>query len=134
MATKKKKCHQCGTVKNTTYFPPRKNQLYGVAKTCYQCLHQRKLDRMEKAAEKESEAAPTDPVNSPEHYSTGGIECIDAMVHVFGEDAVRTYARINAFKYVWRHRYKSKPEEDLAKAAWYTRFAEGDDPRKGGDQ
>lgn len=71
-----------------------------------------------------------DPVNSPEHYKTGGIECIDAMIQVFGEDAVRTYARINAFKYQWRHRYKGKPEEDLAKAAWYTRFADGDDPRK----
>ena len=71
-----------------------------------------------------------DPVNSPEHYKAGGIECIDAMVQVFGEEAVRTYARINAFKYQWRHRYKGKPEEDLAKAAWYTRFADGDDPRK----
>ena len=71
-----------------------------------------------------------DPVNSPEHYKTGGIECIDAMVQVFGEEAVRTYARINAFKYIWRHNYKGKPEEDLAKAAWYTRFANGDDPRK----
>ena len=76
----------------------------------------------------------SDPVNSPEHYKTGGIECIDAMIQVFGIDAVRTYARINAFKYQWRHRYKGKPEEDLAKAAWYTRFADGDDPRKGGDR
>lgn len=74
----------------------------------------------------------TDPVNSPDHYRTGGIECIDAMVQVFGEEAVRTYARINAFKYIWRHQYKGKPEEDLAKAAWYTRFANGDDPRKDG--
>jgi hypothetical protein len=74
----------------------------------------------------------TDPVNSPGHYKTGGIECIDAMVQVFGEEAVRTYAKVNAFKYIWRHQYKGKPEEDLAKAAWYTRFANGDDPRKDG--
>jgi len=76
----------------------------------------------------------TDPVNNPEHYRTGGIECIDAMVQVFGEEAVRTYAKVNAFKYIWRHQYKGKPEEDLAKAAWYTRFANGDDPRKDGTQ
>lgn len=76
----------------------------------------------------------SDPVNSPGHYKTGGIECIDAMIQVFGEEAVRTYARINAFKYQWRHRYKGKPEEDLAKAAWYTRFADGEDPRKGGSK
>ena len=71
-----------------------------------------------------------DPVNQPVHYRTGDIECIDAMVQVFGDEAVRTYARINACKYIWRHNYKGKPQEDLAKAAWYTRFANGDDPRK----
>ena len=75
-------------------------------------------------------AAKNDPVNSPEHYKTGGIECIDAMVQVFGEEAVRTYARINAFKYQWRAPYKGKTAEDYKKALWYLRFADGDDPRK----
>ncbi|HEY7822778.1 MAG TPA: DUF3310 domain-containing protein [Acidimicrobiia bacterium] len=133
-----KQCQDCGAVKKVEFFPPRKNQLFGVAKTCRQCLHQRKLNRMAKAEQEPSTSGEqflkaldaADPVNSPDHYRTGGIECIDAMVQVFGEEAVRTYARINAFKYVWRHQYKGKPEEDLAKAAWYTRFADGDDPRK----
>lgn len=130
-----KQCQDCGAVKKIEFFPPRKNQLFGVAKTCSACLYQRKLDRMAKAQQEPSPSGEqaleaSDPVNSPEHYKTGGIECIDAMIQVFGEDAVRTYARINAFKYIWRHNYKGKPEEDLAKAAWYTRFADGDDPRK----
>lgn len=140
MATKKK-CQECGAVKKLELFPPRKNQLFGVAKTCSECLYQRKLDRMEKAAKKERELLTSgeqflkalesaDPVNSPGHYTTGNIECIDAMIQVFGEDAVRAYARINAFKYQWRAPYKGKTAEDYEKALWYLRFAAGDDPRK----
>ena len=76
-------------------------------------------------------AQKNDPVNFPAHYNQdGGIECIDAMVQVFGEEAVRTYARINAFKYQWRAPYKGKTAEDYEKALWYLRFAAGDDPRK----
>ena len=36
-------------------------------------------------------------VNSPSHYLSGDIECIDAMVAAFGEEQVRIYAKINAF-------------------------------------
>ena len=71
----------------------------------------------------------TDMVNSPPHYQREGIECIDAMVHAFGEDAVRTYARLCAFKYPWRADMKGKKDEDLKKAVWYLRWATGEDPR-----
>lgn len=70
-----------------------------------------------------------DEVNSPPHYK-GEIECIDAMVQVFGEEAVKSYCIINHFKYLWRHRYKGHDEQDMAKADWYWRFSQGDDPRK----
>ena len=74
----------------------------------------------------------TDMVNSPPHYQREGIECIDAMVHAFGEDAVRTYARLCAFKYQWRADMKGKKNEDLKKAVWYLRWATGEDPRNNG--
>ena len=74
----------------------------------------------------------TDMVNSPPHYQREGIECIDAMVHAFGEDAVRTYARLCAFKYQWRADMKGKKDEDLKKAVWYLRWATGEDPRSDG--
>ena len=74
----------------------------------------------------------TDMVNSPPHYQREGIECIDAMVHAFGEDAVRTYARLCAFKYQWRADMKGKKDEDLKKAVWYLRWATGEDPRNNG--
>lgn len=72
-----------------------------------------------------------DLVNSPAHYKDGEIECIDAMGAAFGKEAVETYAQINSFKYLWRAGKKTaNKREDLAKASWYLRFANGDDPRK----
>ena len=141
-AAARKTCTKCKATKSTSEFNRRLKADDGLQSWCRLCTieaaraynkkKRSKLKRSEAQKRRYAEAAKADPVNSPEHYKTGGIECIDAMIQVFGEDAVRTYARINAFKYQWRHRYKGKPEEDLAKAAWYTRFADGDDPRKGG--
>lgn len=59
-----------------------------------------------------------DPVNHPPHYTTGGIECIDAMVSAFGAREVSNYCICNAFKYIFRHERKNG-EEDIAKAEWY---------------
>ena len=61
-----------------------------------------------------------DNVNHPTHYTSGAIECIDAMTSAFGPEAVATYCKINAFKYLWRADLKhSSPVEDLSKAKWY---------------
>tara|TARA_R100001443_G_scaffold17527_1_gene28005 strand:- start:387 stop:560 length:174 start_codon:yes stop_codon:yes gene_type:complete len=52
------------------------------------------------------------------------------MVSAFGEDQVRIYAKINAFKYLWRAGKKQgATDTDLAKASWYTKRAAGEDPR-----
>jgi hypothetical protein len=59
-----------------------------------------------------------DPVNRPAHYTSGGIECIDAMQAAFGAEAVKDFCLCNAFKYLWRHRSKNGVE-DLNKARWY---------------
>lgn len=59
-----------------------------------------------------------DPVNHPEHYTYGSVECIDAMLETQGADAVIHFCECNAFKYMWRHRHK-KGVEDLKKASWY---------------
>ena len=60
-----------------------------------------------------------DSVNSPEHYNTGGLECIDAIRGMLTHDEYIGYLRGNALKYMWRFRYKDKPIEDLRKARWY---------------
>jgi hypothetical protein len=67
-----------------------------------------------------------DMVNSPDHYADAPIECIDAMTHCFGIEEVQIYAKIAAFKYLWRSKYKHTTDaQDLAKAEWYIRFANG---------
>lgn len=60
-----------------------------------------------------------DMVNHPEHYTNGSIECIDAMVAAFGKEMVSQYCMCNAFKYLWRYKYKGKSIEDRKKAVWY---------------
>ena len=68
--------------------------------------------------EKYGEDVKPDPVNHPAHYTSGGIECIDAMQAAFGADVVKDFCLCNAFKYLWRHRNKNGVE-DLKKARWY---------------
>lgn len=69
-------------------------------------------------AAKRSEDAKPDPVNRPAHYTSGGIECIDAMQAAFGAEVVKGFCLCNVFKYLWRHRNKNGVE-DLKKARWY---------------
>lgn len=70
-----------------------------------------------------------DFVYRPRHYTQGEVECIDAMVSAFGAEAVRQWAHLNAFKYLWRAEHKGRGQ-DREKAIWYLRYANGDDPRK----
>ena len=62
----------------------------------------------------------SDPVNHPSHYSDScSIECIDSMIAVLGLGGLVSFCMGNAYKYIWRYKYKAKPKEDLAKAKWY---------------
>lgn len=62
---------------------------------------------------------PNDPVNHPNHYTDGGIECIDAIRASMTTDEFRGMLKGNAMKYLWRYRLKGNPVQDLEKAAWY---------------
>ena len=59
-----------------------------------------------------------DAVNNPTHYTTGGIECIDAMQAMLSREEFIGYLRGNIFKYQWRYKHKNGVE-DLRKADWY---------------
>lgn len=59
-----------------------------------------------------------DEVTNPQHYCSGGIECIDAMVAAFGKETVADFCLCNSFKYLWRHRNKNGLQ-DLQKCEWY---------------
>lgn len=62
---------------------------------------------------------PVDMVNSPPHYTQGGIECIDAMQAMLSEEEFIGFLRGNSFKYRWRMRDKRQAVQDLRKAQWY---------------
>lgn len=60
----------------------------------------------------------SDPVNSPAHYASGAIECIDAIEASMTLEEFQGYCRGNLMKYSWRYRNKGGVQ-DLAKARWY---------------
>ena len=62
----------------------------------------------------------TDNVNSPPHYTSGGIECIDAIRAALTDDEFRGYCKGNMIKYIWRERNKGGVES-LRKAEWYNK-------------
>ena len=62
-----------------------------------------------------------DAVNHPQHYTNGGIECIDALTSMTSgftdpNDAALSWQVV---KYVWRHPFKGNALQDLKKARWY---------------
>ena len=63
-------------------------------------------------------AAEKDMVNHPAHYNQGKYECIDEMIALFGEEAVKDFCRCNVYKYKYRADMKNG-EQDQRKAEWY---------------
>lgn len=64
-------------------------------------------------------------VNHPEHYNISGRkECIEEMIEIWGPQAVATWCRITAHKYLYRAKHKGSEEVDLQKANWYIDKAE----------
>ncbi|WNO29646.1 hypothetical protein [Enterobacter phage SDFMU_Pec] len=71
-------------------------------------------------AEPAVEAAQLDPVNQPQHYASGEIECIDAIRASMTKEAFCGYLKGCAQKYFWRYEKKINPVEDIKKARWYS--------------
>lgn len=63
--------------------------------------------------------ATTDAVAHPAHYTSGEIECIDAMRAALLHEEFVGYLRANVMKYIWRYDRKGAPVQDLRKAEWY---------------
>ena len=60
-----------------------------------------------------------DPVNHPSHYTTGTVECIDAIRASMTEEEFRGFLKGQVIKYVWRYRHKGAEQQDLDKMLWY---------------
>lgn len=60
-----------------------------------------------------------DNVNHPQHYTQGGIECIDALkAATVGKTGIEAVCVANVIKYLWRYEEKNGLE-DVNKAQWY---------------
>lgn len=59
-----------------------------------------------------------DPVNSPAHYTSGAIECIEAIEASMELDAFMGFLKGNCIKYLYRYENKNGVE-DLKKCRWY---------------
>lgn len=64
-------------------------------------------------------AAKADMVNSPPHYTVGGIETIDFIEAKLSPEEFRGYCKGNALKYLARGGHKDNAGQDYAKAVWY---------------
>jgi hypothetical protein len=60
----------------------------------------------------------SDNVNHPDHYTQGGIECIEAIQAQMTPEGFQAYCQGNVVKYLWRWRQKGGVES-LRKAQWY---------------
>ena len=65
------------------------------------------------------EVCMSDMVNSPDHYTSGGIETIDFIEAKLTGYGFRAYLRGNIIKYISRAGSKGDRLEDLEKAQWY---------------
>lgn len=65
------------------------------------------------------ESIEEDMVNSPSHYTAGGIETIEVIKAKLSEEEFAGYCKGNAIKYLTRANYKGRNLEDLQKASWY---------------
>ena len=68
-----------------------------------------------------------DTINQPAHYTSGSIECIDAIRAALTPEEFRGFCKGNVIKYTWRERLKGG-DESLKKAEWYLkRLTDGAD-------
>ena len=86
---------------------------------CCDCIHYK--GSVEQFTPKKPKTPPVktpEEINHPTRYAGGKYECIDVMADVFGVEAVKSFCKLNAFKYLWREQNKNGVQ-DLKKCAWY---------------
>ena len=66
----------------------------------------------------------TSVINHPAHYNNGLYECIDLMREIYGDEIVRSFCILNAYKYRFRAGTKqgATANDDIAKAEWYEAY------------
>lgn len=67
-----------------------------------------------------SDESFADVVDHPSHYTSGPTHSVcGEVIEAIDVTETLTFNVGNAMKYIWRHKLKGKPLEDLQKARWY---------------
>lgn len=111
----------CGCPNEYDYETTEENIEACTTLTCQQCW-----DREIPGTEKQK---TNEMVNHPAHYNTGKREVIEEMRILFGDEQVRSFCKLNAYKCIRRAEHKGNPLEDLKKAEWYMDYLEGMDKK-----
>ena len=110
-----------------------KKSIDDVHKDCYECVSLEKTlgyypnwepiaQPLGELLRKKIEIRKVDNVNSPKHYTAGGIETIDYIKAKLGVQGTIAYCMGNVIKYTSRWQDKNGLE-DLQKALWYLQYA-----------
>lgn len=83
-------------------------------KNCYECTG----ELIELIGRTEMKSEKFHPVDRPQHYGQGNIECIEYIEDFLSTEEYIGYLRGNIAKYLHRWRDKNG-KQDLHKAAWY---------------
>ena len=60
-----------------------------------------------------------DLINSPTHYTAGGLEAIDVIKAKLTPEEYRGYLKGSNLKYMLRANFKGQHDDDISKAAWF---------------
>ena len=74
---------------------------------------------LERATKNKDDSEVADMVEHPKHYTSGDIECINAIKASMSKEAYKGFLKGQILKYSWRYENKFNPLEDIKKLLWY---------------
>jgi hypothetical protein len=72
-------------------------------------------DRLNAKERAQPQSTAADPVDAPDHYRQGEIECIDAVKAMLGDEGFAYWLRGNMVAYLWRLPHKGEAKKDAGK-------------------
>lgn len=93
------------------YYPEKETSCSGSCENC--TCEESEAEYQQKMTQSQGEVYESDPVNHPNHYTQGKIECISYIL-----DKKFSYLEGNIIKYITRYKHKNGLE-DLKKAQFY---------------
>ena len=60
-----------------------------------------------------------DMINSPDHYTAGGLEAIEVIKAKLTPEEYRGYLKGSNLKYMLRANFKGQHDDDIGKAMWF---------------